>query len=45
MTSKTARKPTRLYRYIEHLQGHHSWGTILDAGTGVNSALDDGAGN
>ncbi len=31
------RKHSALYRYIEKLQGDRPWGTILDAGTGVNS--------
>ncbi|MEM8935646.1 MAG: class I SAM-dependent methyltransferase [Pseudomonadota bacterium] len=31
------RKHSALYRYIEHAQGERPWGTLLDAGTGVNS--------
>lgn len=31
------RKHSALYRYIESLQGDRPWGTVLDAGTGVNS--------
>lgn len=30
-------KHSALYRYIERAQGDHAWGTMLDAGTGVNS--------
>jgi hypothetical protein len=35
MTKK--RKYSALYRYIESLQGDGPWGSVLDAGTGVNS--------
>ena len=31
------KKHPRLLRYIQQLQGEHSWGTFLDAGTGVQS--------
>jgi len=33
----TAKKPSALYKYIETLQGERPWGSVLDAGTGVNS--------
>ena len=33
----TARKHPRLLRYIQELQGNHPWGSLLDAGTGVQS--------
>ena len=28
---------SRLFRYIEELQGDRPWGSFLDAGTGTNS--------
>lgn len=31
------RKPSALYRYIEDVQADEPWGSMLDAGTGVNS--------
>ena len=33
----TLRKHSALLRYIERLQGDTPWGSVLDAGTGVNS--------
>jgi len=32
-----ARKHPQLLRHIQHLQGERPWGTVLDAGTGVQS--------
>ena len=31
------RKPSKLYRHIEQVQSDRPWGSMLDAGTGVNS--------
>ena len=33
----TAQKVSALYRHIEQAQGERPWGSLLDAGTGVNS--------
>ena len=33
----TKQKHSALFRYIERLQGDRPWGTMLDAGTGINS--------
>ena len=37
MSSVKPRKHPRLLRYIQDLQGDRPWGTLLDAGTGVQS--------
>ena len=37
MSSVKPRKHPRLLRYIQRLQGDCPWGTLLDAGTGVQS--------
>ena len=37
MSSVKSRKHPRLLRYIEELQADRPWGTLLDAGTGVQS--------
>lgn len=37
MSSVKSRKHPRLLHYIEELQGDRPWGTVLDAGTGVQS--------
>ncbi len=37
MSDANPRKHSKLYRYIEDLQGDRPWGRLLDAGTGVNS--------
>lgn len=37
MTNASTRPGSKVYHYIEDLQGNRPWGSVLDAGTGANS--------